>query len=1055
MKRTILMRYSAIFMALLIVTLPVAFAQELNVNKYSGADNANGAVRPEDNLTIEVRAQIPGDPTIMKDQVRLALGTEFLTFDTCVKTAEPNYYTCTFTDEVELLENMPFMVELWNDDNSKVKTANASIIVDALDPVVKNFSVTPEMNNGNVDISFKVEDYALNSGITTQCSGIKSITITSTQGDTETTIATRTGTSGTCVLEEDFSLNLGASGQQTICLQAKDFVNYESSPKCVNVIVDKTPPNISAVSVVNHLGDDITHVHSGNEIPANIHALITDDGQIDSTQVFADFNKLSPTYGINAPADYNNGGIYTWSQIPVKEVSPCTLTIKATDMLGNTATQTIDCSIRADDAAPIFVRHIPQALRGNTSLLGYDTPFILEFDEKDNTGAKGIGMSLINSYLDMSDIGLTNFERADTCYETEGTKWECAWYVKPPTSKPQGSYTFTLVEGTSDDLDNFAAFGQTFNIIYDNDGPDGAVLKEFSIISQEDAPLKEGAIMGDSLSFVVSAANFTSVTANFSDFGGDEYTTPIEIGCSSDNDTVDCEFVQPIQLEGPYSGTATITFVDDANNRAVVSKQIEIYGVGNETSANFWTIQNIQCTPKLIDREVASSRPPYVSCRVNLRTPRTDITPLSVTTTENWATDCTGNNSFIREMYVSNYFVGKKDPYLVYVFDTSEDYPNQLNITCPLIVRSLKTNSTGKYAIPGSQTINVNTTFEFYNNPAGEAYKNIDSKIKRALNNGFTSMEWLEELQKILDYAKSICTIITSIDNIMNSIFTLAISLGWTGGGIVQSAPAAGPGAPAVRAAGQAVQNTAQTFCNIQVNYEGTYGSIREPLMTICGIATCSSAGSDSVSFNWLGGGVPWCKGGAFNLNDWGIPALKSANQDTLDIKNSLVLSTACLCLPGIVYNLEKLRQIYCFEAVCYNDMVKEQGYPVSFCSGQYNYMWCTFVIHEVFAGAPFVGLFNRMMDMAVSIISNPLIAVGVVFGTICETTCPAIGGEGISGTAMYFACASYKIFAAVMEAVSIGLAMAQAPAQFWAPTSPGYCDRAQTIAKQYEDKKE
>jgi len=1058
MKKIKLMKHSAIFMAFLIVMLPVAFAQELNVNRFSGNDNANGAIKPEDNLTIEVRAQIPGDPTIMKDQVRLVGETGFYTFDNCVKTTEPNYYTCIFEDEVEVFESLPFMVELWNDDNQKVKTANASIIVDALAPAVKNFSVTPEVSNGNVDISFKIEDYGLNSAVAAQCSGVKSVLIVSQQGDTNTTVATRTGTSGTCLLEEDFPVTLTTSGEQTICLYTKDFVNYDAPPKCVEVVVDHTPPNISAVSIVNHLGDDITHVHSGYEIPANIHARITDDGQIDLTQVFADFNKLSPAYGINAPADYNTGSIYTWSQIPVREVSPCTLTVKATDTLGNTATQTIDCSIRADDAAPILVRHKPQALRGNTSLLGYDTPFILEFDEKDNTGAKGIGMSLINSYLDMSDIGLTNFERADTCYETNGTNWECAWYIKPPASISQGSYTFTLVEGTSDDLDNFATFGQTFDVIYDNDGPDGAVIKEFAIISQEEAPLKEGAIRGDSLSFVVSAANFTSVTANFSDFGGDQMATPIEVGCSSTNDTVDCEFVQPIELEGPYTGNATFTFVDDANNRAVVSRQMEIYGVGTETSANFWTVHSIDCTPRLIDREVASYDPPYQSCRVVLRTPRSDITPLSIATTQDWDTECTGNNSYIRDIYVSNYFVGKKDPYLVYVLNSQDYTVDNLTINCPLIVRSLKTNATGKFAIPGSQTVNVNTTFEFYNNPGGEAYKNLDSKIERSLNNGFISMEWLEELQKILQYAQQICTMVSAIDNILNSLFIFSISIGLAGGTTVKNAPGAGPGAGAVASAGQSMQLVGQNICNTEVKVEKTYDSVRSTLMTICGIASCSSVGSDSIDWNWLGGGVPWCRGGdGFNLETWGIPALGSegVGGSTLDIKNSLVLSTACLCLPGIIYNLEKLRQIYCFEAVCYHDMVKEQGYPVSFCNGQYNYMWCTFVLNEVFAGAPFVGLFNRMMDVAVGIISNPLVLIGVVFGAICETACPAIGAEGISGTTMYFACASHKMLAATMEAISVFWAMANAGSAYWAPTQKGYCDRAQQIMKDYEDDEE
>lgn len=1034
-------------MALLIVTLPVAFAQELNVNKYSGMDNANGAIKPEDNLTIEVRAQIPGDPTIMKDQVRLVLGTEFLTFDNCVKTAEPNYYTCTFEDEVEVFENLPFAVELWNDDNQKVKTANASIIVDALSPIVKNFSVTPIMSNGNVDISFKIEDYGLNSAVAAQCSGVKSILIVSQQGDVNTTVATRTGTSGTCLLEDEFPVTLTTSGEQTICLYTKDFVNHDAPPKCVDIVVDHTPPNISAISIVNHLGDDITHVHSGHEIPANIHALITDDGQIDSTQVFADFNKLSPAYGANAPADYNTGSIYTWSQIPVKEVSLCSLTIKATDTLGNTAVQTMDCSIRADDAAPIFVRHKPQALRGNTSLLGYDTPFILEFDEKDNTGAKGIGMSLINSYLDMSDIGLTNFERADTCYETEGTKWECAWYVKPPASTSQGSYTFTLVEGTSDDLDNFATFGQTFDVVYDNDGPDGAVIKEFAIISQEEAPLKEGAIMGDSLSFVVSAANFTSVTANFSDFGGSQTATPIEIGCSSDNDTVDCEFVQPIELEGPYTGNATFTFVDDANNRAVVSKQIEIYGAGAETSANFWTVHSIDCTPRLIDREVASARPPYVSCRVTLRTPRTDITPLSVVSSTDPLTDCTGNTTYLRDVYVTNDIVGKKDPYLFYVLEPTNYDINQLNISCPLIVRSLKTNSTGKFAIPGSQTINVTNSFEFYNNPAGEAYANLDSKIKRALDNDFAVGNYLKWLEDILFYTKQICTMFGAVANVLNALAQVTSMLGVTGSALTK--------VPYGQAAGKSLEGQAATFCNTEVSIENAiYGpQVKEILNTLCGLATCQAAADGDWSFDasWFGGGAPWCRGGSgFNLDDWGIPAVKQLGGG-IDIQSSLVLSTACLCIPGIIYNLQKMKEIYCFEAVCYHDMVKEQGYPVSFCNGQYNYMWCTFVVNEVFAGVPFVGLFNKMMDMTVNIVSNPLLAVGVSFGMYCQVACPKFPADGAVGSAEFLACSSYKLFAALMESVALFWGMAESGSKFWKPTNNEYCNRARDIKDDYD----
>jgi hypothetical protein len=145
------------------------------------------------------------------------------------------------------------------------------------------------------------------------------------------------------------------------------------------------------------------------------------------------------------------------------------------------------------------------------------------------------------------------------------------------------------------------------------------------------------------------------------------------------------------------------------------------------------------------------------------------------------------------------------------------------------------------------------------------------------------------------------------------------------------------------------------------------------------------------------------------------------------------------------------MRQIYCFESVCYHDMVKEQGYSVEFCNGQYNYMWCTFVVNEVFAGVPFVTLFNKMMDMVLSVVSDPLMGIGVAFGAYCQTACPKFPANGAVGSAEFLACSAYKLFAGLMESISIFWAMANSGSEFWAPSQKGYCDRAQEIAKKYK----
>lgn len=81
-------------MMLLIVSLPVVFAQELSVQKFYGRDKVKGYARTQDEFTIEVLAKIPGD-VITKEQVRLHFEDSDISFDSCTQLGDSyNCFSC-------------------------------------------------------------------------------------------------------------------------------------------------------------------------------------------------------------------------------------------------------------------------------------------------------------------------------------------------------------------------------------------------------------------------------------------------------------------------------------------------------------------------------------------------------------------------------------------------------------------------------------------------------------------------------------------------------------------------------------------------------------------------------------------------------------------------------------------------------------------------------------------------------------------------------------------------------------------------------------------------
>ncbi len=1042
MKRTIMRRlYTlALFLSALIMSIPVVHAQELNIQKFQGKDNAKGYAKVEDQITIEVLVKIPGEEVISKEQVRLYVEDSYAFFDTCVAEGTAGFFKCTFFEsEFEAYEPIVFTIELRDDDDNIVGSETRTLIIDNIAPEIKEFTVDPPISSGNIQISYVAEDYGLTYGTAAECSGIKTITI-----NAGAQAITDSAEPGTCSKDNIIDMTIEQSGKKQICVAAKDYLNFASAPKCFEVRIDKAPPEIESVSILDEQGFVLTHVHTGEERTSTVSALITDDGEVDQSTVYALLAQLNPNLPEPIPPDNIAGDIYSWAGIPVVEVNPCKLTITAKDSLGNDANKDFDCTIKADDTPPTITGLISETERDGVPLYGYGTQLIIEIEDKDNTGAPGIGMLAKKAYLDLSKLGMDDFLQADTCARISPGVYRCTWLLNPPLTVDEGPYTITVSEGTSDDLDNMIGSPVPYEIIYDNTGPKPPQIMDFKVISGESGvEYQGGAVRGDYVQYVVRSGEFITALANFKEIGGSEETTPTTCADVA-NTTQDCTFEAVVDLSGPYTSHLDFSFFDDAKNKASVNTTLEIYGIDNETKAKYWkTPPTVTCSPPVIYRDTAALIPQLAACRIDLETPRTDITTLAIAGPQS-PDECKGDVALnINDLYMINTAEGSTHPYLFMKLEPKIFYVNDLKINCPIQVfskRAVKAGGETHYYVSSQpQTVPANITILFGTSPLGLLNQNIDDKIEKAFKEGLADWEWISDLRKILYYGELLCQLKVMITSVLGALFLVTVLLG----ACETALKATGFGAPAGQACGSAKIGT----CNTEETGAKAYEGILPFIDAICSIINCASTGTKKGGdvLNYVGGGVPWCQDIKAIFNKYGGgDILGAVGQESgmagVTVKDSLVLSLLCLCLPGIIYNLDKWRQVDCFKSVCLHDYVKLEGYPESFCEEMHGYLLCTFILGQVFALLPFVKFFDSVIQIVLDVITDPAAAFTLLIGAVCTTGCYT------EGSFEFAFCATAKILSTIGEAVGSVKAMTNSENEFGKPVGSEMCDRMDEI---------
>lgn len=1042
MKRLL---HSMTWMAIwLLLTLPVAFSDNiLTVQKFAGRDNVPNFAKEGDELTIQVLAQMLGNPTpeVAKQRARVFNGDTYAFMDSCTAQAN-NIQQCTYkTTDLVYAGTDEYAIKLYDGDNKEIAVANRTLTVDFLGPKITQLSVSPNMTGVPVPttITYKVEDYGRETGKLTNCAGIKLINITANNAPVALITANLTQCSkqGTFVFTPTIS---GPSARVTVCAVAADYLNHKSLPVCKDILIDSRKPTAEALELRDSEGYVMTHARSNQPIIAEVAVKIP-DVDVDGSKVYADLSKLNPNLG-RLPRTSQSGEWFIWKNVQVTSPNTCQVKVDARDLMGNNATTTLTCTIGIDDTAPVPGSITTQFVDDDsTPLLGINGTIHASFTES------GSGLDKRNAFLDLRQLGSGAEVKADQCDRTGTDTWDCAWRVRPAV--PSGDHTVKLLPTTRDDLNNQISGTVEQVIRFDNTAPDHVRLKEIAAFRGQARVKTNVTSLGETLEFVVTGAGYKTVVADFTELGGGEGTQPDR--CTG-NATRDCTFSFTTAVSGPQPTNITFDFSDIAGNKASIStSELFILGINNETAPNYWNI-TAECSPTLLDRKTLSVFEHPVYCRVAMKTTNKRATPITIEGPTDFS-QCTGDTQYISSLNIENNYAGSSEPYIVLSLVATDYAINNLSVTCPLSTLTRIGNFMPQNPEQDNATINLN----FYNLPLGELYDNIDSDVKDAKDSTKGVWKVIGELQKFIGMAEKLCQILNIIMTVISTIVAILALIA----GVEVAADAVDLGIG--NAVAEALRATETSMCNPTEALRQVFNEkagILSTLKKFCDFLTCQASLLELVGANFdLAGGI-----GFYDVLDpsgsLGVQQLVAKNGEIvhdpasyLNVKDSLIYSIIIppLCIPGIIYNLDKWRQTECRYGLCLLQDVRQNGMPISVCKDQKSYMQCRFIMGEIFNIIPFAAIVSYWLNLFQQAISDPLVlaSVGIAYILNCNAACQ-------SGYTPGFA---HNICAGMAIASQLGYTIKQIKnlkgATDFGSVGNQWCDQFEDALKDYESEKE
>ncbi len=1038
--------------------MPISTADILDAVKWQGEDEENGVIKTVDTLTIQVKAQLDNEEIISKNQVKLCIynpsnvnrpcieTNSYTNFNSCVKESDEDYYICTYSTEItDYGEKLNIQIDLYDDDNVLQEYVQKQVMIDQYNPKIKNFEINPKRTLGPVNLAVTAEDYGTNPSIPRSCAGIKEIRF---EIDGEQVLKIQ-GEKNQCELRKGVPfIYEGSKSIINITAIAVDYLGRESIPKTSGFIMDTGAPQIEEITLVNEEEAKITHLKKDSEIPIRVRAKITDESGINDSTVKA----ILPWANSEKSYSEKDGDYYYWDANTIGIGDNGKITIKAEDNVGTKTQEEYNYNIKKDDVSPVKTKEMAIAKDDEgRPMLAYDSYLIIEFSEKDTDGNAGIGMNLAKAYMDLSKLGMGASVKADKCEQEFEYDWKCKWKIIPKNfgrNINSGVYYLSLLRKTQDDLGNTMTRDEPIEVYYQEEGPIKPVVIEYKVIPGPNGVGGE-AVEGDTVQFKVRSRNFETAKGDFSEIGGDSEVIPSVCEYENITETDICSFEETVQIEGPIDAKINFTFTDIFDESESTEYELSIYElVGNRTYNN-WYVKDVECSPQPIDRKTTSLLPQTIACKVNMKT-SANIESVNIIGPST-VYDCEGNiTGFIDDIRTINTIPGSKEPYFMVKLPARDYYLDNLTFRCPIIIYSKKEDTRQIMTEPEKEFVDVK--LEFYDLPLGELYDNKVKKINHSINYARDLRSLTEDLEEAMDVAEKICQWKSIFTNIISSITTIVGVLGGIQDTFRTTFPPIADGVKAIRS----------PLCHTREVLDETFVSdLFGYLDTACSIINCQAQGGKEAwgLSAWAGGAAPWCTA----LNSWlantdmgaGVRLMQGQSQykeDTdatkywaTNIKDNIYLSIGCLCLPGIIKNLNKVAQIECRYATCLEQDYKQTGITDDvYCQNMKDNLMCSYVWGgPLFDLIPFSHFLESISQTLGELIANPVTIATTALGMYCESYCET------EPATMHTICAVARVTSQISETVASISAMFDSKAQTQ-PVSTEWCNQMENWAKDY-----
>ncbi|MBI2130374.1 hypothetical protein HYU10_01250, partial [Candidatus Woesearchaeota archaeon] len=536
----------------------------------------------------------------------------------------------------------------------------------------------------------------------------------------------------------------------------------------------------------------------------------------------------------------------------------------------------------------------------------------------------------------------------------------------------------------------------------------------------------------DIIARVQEAQGLKSAEVDFGEF--DSGNAPVALAC----DQPDAQGVVTCTLPASSSvtvarggqGDLVFTFEDNAGNTVTAGKAIKVFGTLAE--GDIWTIENpltdIVCSPENLDNEAAAVYPADrgglpVDCAVKLKIhdrfagDRTGLETLSINVKGGRCTSTPGE--LVESVHVTGNSPGSTEPILSFRLrpgQTLVDYAEQqtVAISCELEIFSRRGNEVNLAA----EVEQFTKTFKVFSlrEPATKLTGKIDKEKKKikAVN------DKIELVRGLLTFSERICSFFQTMIRLLVVLDTVVPYLE----GVKNVLTATGFGAPLAAAIGTtqtSVCGSAQAghvmdhtlirgfgkFCAFVTCDETLWGNkLADVLDELPLVSDFGSATTTLDNALCVKGKVPGTNEEC-EVKEKGVEFDPPNNLKRLmNPDNSIVGSVLFGCIPGIVYNLEKYRQIECGYVTCLNGAVTQGGDPAE-CNRQRSHQICKHVVGELFSLLPYYQIANHFQDLVREALLDPFVLGPAALSLSCSQWCGPEDGKGW----FYWSCQGLATF--------------------------------------------